>query len=116
MLHLTIGTNNLVLSLQNPLELTDVTIRFTSQATGASTSCDVATPLYDGRVFTGTISVNSPPITSTGVDLTGPDFPQGFFLCEVLEGAVVMATTLAHLDTDTGPVTYDAPAQFLAYE
>lgn len=116
MLHLTIGTNNLVLTLQNPLELTDVTIRFTSQSTGASTSCDVATPLYDGRVFTGTISVNSPPTTSTGVDLTGPDFPQGFFLCEVLEGAVVMGSTLAYLEYEQAPISYDGTDSYLAYD
>lgn len=116
MLHLTIGTNNLVLTLQNPLELTDVTIRFTSQSTGASTSCDVATPLYDGRVFTGTISVNSPPTTSTGVDLTGPDFPQGFFLCEVLEGATVMGSTLAYLEYEQAPISYDGTDSYLAYD
>lgn len=116
MLQLTIGTNNLRLTLQNPVALASVTLRLTNQTTGKVTTATVVSPAYDGRLFTGQISVNTPPYSASSIDLTEPDNPQGFYLAELRSGTTVMASFSAYLEFEQAPQSYDPDAPYVAYD
>lgn len=116
MLQLNIGTNNLRLTLQNPVALASVTLRLTNQTTGKVTTATVVSPAYDGRLFTGQISVNTPPYSASSIDLTEPDNPQGFYLAELRSGTTVMASFSAYLEFEQAPQSYDPDAPYVAYD
>lgn len=116
MIQLNTGVNQLRLTLQSPQALASVTLRLTSQTTGHQVVASVLSPAYNGRIFSGSISINTPPFSASSLDLSGPDTPQGFYLAELRAGSATMATTLAYLETDPGPTVYDAPATYLAYQ
>jgi hypothetical protein len=116
MLQLTIGTNNLRLTLQNPVALASVTLRLTNQTTGKVTTATVVSPAYDGRLFRGQISINTPPYSASSIELTEPDNPQGFYLAELRSGTTVMATTVAYFETQPAATSYASPSTYTAYE
>ena len=120
------GSQQLTLTLSNAVIVNPalVKIRLTSEATSAvKETFALTTPVWDGRSLQFGLSVNVPPYTSPGkVELTSPDYPDGFYLLEVLEGATIRGAAYCLLErtaSDPGYRTftpYNDTRQYQTYE
>ena len=97
------GTNELYLSLTDTsiTTLANVQLKVTSEATqNTVTFSALSTPTWNTRTLYFTFKINEAPYdTANGsIQLEGPDFPAGFYVLEILEGATILGTSYCLLE------------------
>lgn len=120
------GTQQLTLTLANTtiVNLANLKLRLRSEATGAvKETYATTTPVWDGRSLTFGLVVNVPPYDTPGrVELNSPDYPDGFYVLEVLEGSTLRGAAYCLLQRIATDPTYQTftpyldTRQYQAYE
>jgi len=127
MIIISTGANVLHLSMGNTTiaSLSAIKLRLTSQSTSkVLTFNPETTPTFDKRVLSARVTINTSPYDPDAgrIDLTGPDYPDGWYLLEVLEGETSKAWTYCYMEATVSDdsyrvfTPYNDDRQYKAYE